>query len=85
MAAPRLHTSSDHPPRSHIENEYSNDDWFNTNFDSLCAIAPVDATQPDFSAPWEVELLKDYSIPENTKYAPKRSPARECLYPPTIL
>ncbi|KAN0100309.1 C-terminal domain of homeodomain 1 domain containing protein [Tylopilus felleus] len=75
-AAPRLHTISDPPPRSHIENEYSLDDWFNTNFDSLFAIPPpVDATQPDFSTPWEVELFKDYSIPRSTKYAPKCPPA----------
>ena len=86
MAAPRLHTVSDSLPRFHIENEYSLDDWFNTNFDSLFAIPPpVDATQPDFSATWEVELFKDYSIPGNTKYAPKCLPARGYLCPLTML
>ena len=84
MAAPRLHTVSDPRPRSNLENEYSIDDWFNTNFDDLFAIPPpVDATEPDFSASWEVELFKDYSIPGNPKYAPKCPPARECVHPST--
>ena len=79
MTAPRLHTVSD--PRSNMENEYSIDDWFNTNFDALFAIPPpVDATQPDFSAAWEVELFKDYNIPGNPRCAPKYSLARECLH-----
>ena len=81
MAAPRLPTVADLVPRSNTENEYSIDDWFNTNFDALFAIPPpVDATKPDFSASWEVELFKDYSIPGNPRYAPKFPPARECLF-----
>ena len=84
MTAPRLHTVSDPLPRSNMENECSIDDWFNTNFDDLFAIPPpVDATEPDFSASWEVELFKDYNIPGNPKYAPKCPPARECLHPST--
>lgn len=84
MAAPRPQTVSDPLPRSNMEGEYSIDDWFNTNFDTLFAIPPpVDATEPDFSAPWEVELFKDYSIPGNPKYPPKCPPARECLHPRT--
>ena len=86
MAAPRLHTVSDPLPRSNMENEYSIDDWFNTNFDALFVIPPpVDATEPDFSASWEVELFKDYNIPGNPKYAPKSPLARECLHPSTML
>ena len=86
MAAPRLHTVSDPLPRSNMENEYSIDDWFNTNFDALFAIPPpVDATEPDFSASWEVELFKDYNIPGNPKYAPKSPLTCECLHPSTML
>jgi hypothetical protein len=86
MAAPHLHTVSDPLPRSNMENEHSIDDWFNTNFHALFAIPPpVDATEPDFSASWEVELFKDYSIPGNPKYAQKCPPARECLHPSTTL
>lgn len=82
MAAPRLHTVSDPLPRSNMENEYSIDDWFNTNFDALFTIPPpVDATELDFSTSWEVELFRDYSIPENPKHAPKSPPAREsCIH-----
>ena len=81
--APRLHTVSDPLPRFNMENEYSVDDWFNTNFDTLFAIPPpVDATEPDFSASWEVELFKDYSIPGNPKSGPNFPPARECLHSP---
>jgi hypothetical protein len=86
MTVSRLHTESDPLLRSNMENEYSIDDWFNTNFDALFAIPPpADVTKPDFSASWEVELFKDYSIPGNPKYAPKCPPARECLYPSTAL
>ena len=86
MAAPRFHTVSDPLPRSNMENESSIDDWFNTNFDALFAIPPpVDATEPDFSASWEVELFKDYSIPGNPKYAPKCQPTREYLHASTTL
>ena len=86
MAAPCLQTVSDPLSRSNMESEHSIDDWFNTNFDALFAIPPpVDATEPDFSAPWEVELFKDYSIPGNPKYAPRCPPARECLHPHTML
>ena len=86
MAAPGLHTVSDPLPRSNTENEYSIDDWFNTNFDALFAIPPpVDATEPDFSASWEVELFKDYNIPGNPKYAPKCPLTRECLHLSTTL
>ncbi|KAG8219503.1 putative homeodomain protein [Butyriboletus roseoflavus] len=76
LAAPRLHIASDPLPYPTMENEYSIDDWFNTNFDALFAIPPpVDATEPDFSASWEVELFRDYSIPGNPKHAPKCPPA----------
>ena len=85
MATPRLHTVLDLLPRSNMENEYYIDDWFNTSFDALFAIPPpVDATKPDFSASWEVELFKDYSIPGNPRYAPKFS-SREYLYSPTMV
>ena len=79
---PCLHTLSDPLPRSNTENEYSIDDWFNANFDDLFVIPPpVDATAPDLSAPWEVELFKDYSIPDNPKYVQKYPLARKCLHP----
>ena len=85
MAAPRV-TVSDLLPRFNTENEYSIDHWFNTNFDALFAIPPpVDATEPDFSASWEVELFRDYSIPGNPKCAPKCPPARQCLHSPATL
>ncbi|KAH0838014.1 homeodomain protein [Lanmaoa asiatica] len=75
MPAPHLPIVSDPLPCSNIENEYSIDDWFNTNFDSLFAIPPpVDATEPDFSASWEVELFRDYSIPRIPKHTPKCPP-----------
>ncbi|KAF8140602.1 C-terminal domain of homeodomain 1-domain-containing protein [Boletus edulis] len=76
MAAPHLQNVSDPSPGSNMENELSIDDWFNANFDALFAIPPpVDATEPDFTAGWEVELFKDYSIPGNPKYATKCPPA----------
>ena len=78
VAAPRPHIVSDPLPYPNLENEHSIDDWFNANFDTLFAIPPpVDATEPDFSASWEVELFRDYSIPGNPKHAPKWPPARE--------
>ncbi|KAF8560028.1 hypothetical protein OG21DRAFT_1502387 [Imleria badia] len=86
MAAPLLHTVSDPLPRSDMENEYSLDDWFNTNFDALFAIPPpVDATQPDSSAPWEVELFKDYSITGNPRRTPKYPPAPTHISAPSDL
>ncbi|KAG6380871.1 C-terminal domain of homeodomain 1-domain-containing protein [Boletus reticuloceps] len=76
MAAPHLQSVSDPSPRSNMENEHSIDDWFNANFDALFAIPPpVDATEPNFTAGWEVELFKDYSIPGNPKYATRCPPA----------
>ena len=86
MVAPRLHTVSDLLPRFNMENEYFIDDWFHTNFDTLFAIPPpVDATEPDSSASWEVELFRDYSIPGNLNCAPKYPPARECPHSPAAL
>ena len=86
IATPGRHIVSDPLPRPDLENEHSIDDWFNTNFDALFAIPPpVDATEPDFSASWEVELFKDYSIPGNTKCAPMHPHPRECPLPPTML
>lgn len=83
---PYLHSVSGALPHSDMENEYSLDDWFNTNFDVLFAIPPpVDASEPDFSASWEVELFKDYSIPGVPKCAPEFPPARKCSHPPAIL
>ncbi|KAF8415104.1 C-terminal domain of homeodomain 1-domain-containing protein [Boletus edulis BED1] len=81
-ATPRLQAVSDSLPPN-MENEYSIDDWFNANFDALFAIPPpVDATEPDFSAGWEVELFKDYSIPGNSKYTAKCPPA-SCMPVPS--
>ena len=78
VAAPRSHIVSDPLSYLNLENGHSIDDWFNTNFDTLFAIPPpVDAIEPDFSASWEVELFRDYSIPGNLKHAPKWPPARE--------
>ena len=86
LVFPCLHAVSDPLPHSNTENEYSIDDWFNTNFDTLFAIPPpVDATETDFSASWEVELFRDYSIPGNPKCAPKCPPARQCLHSPATL
>ncbi|KAF8846028.1 hypothetical protein BDN67DRAFT_1064535 [Paxillus ammoniavirescens] len=76
-AGPRLHAVSDPLPRSHLESEYSIDEWFNTNFDGLFALPPpVDAAEPDFSAPWEVELFNDYSIPQDLQKRAPKSPPR---------
>ena len=86
VAASHLHTVPDPLPRSNMENEYSIDDWFNANFDDLFAIPPpVDAAEPDFSASWEVELFRNYSIPGNPKCAPKCPSAREYPLPPATL
>ncbi|KAF8445585.1 C-terminal domain of homeodomain 1-domain-containing protein [Boletus edulis BED1] len=81
MATPHLQSVSG-PSPSNMENELSIDDWFNANFDALFAIPPpVHATEPDFTAGWEVELFKDYSIPGNPKYATKCSPTPAACMP----
>ncbi|KAF9218579.1 hypothetical protein BS17DRAFT_770610 [Gyrodon lividus] len=66
MAAPRLHAVSDPLPRPHVESEYSIDEWFSTNSDALFALPPpADAVEPDFSAQWEIELFRDYNLPQD--------------------
>ncbi|KAF9225447.1 hypothetical protein BS17DRAFT_879469 [Gyrodon lividus] len=75
MAGPRLHAVSDPLPRFHLESEYCIDEWFNTNFDALFALPPpVGAADPDFSAPWEVELFSDYSILQDLRKRISKSP-----------
>ncbi|KAF8833418.1 hypothetical protein BDN67DRAFT_1072939 [Paxillus ammoniavirescens] len=75
-ACPRLQTVSDPLPRSNVESEYSVDEWFNTNFDALFALPPpVDATEPDFSAPWEVQLFSNYDIPQDLEKRTFTSPS----------
>ena len=75
-AVPHLHTVLDPLPCPNIGSE-SMTDWFNPDFDALFAIPPpVDATEPDFSTSWVVELFKDYCIPESSKYAPKWPPRK---------
>ncbi|KAF9245780.1 hypothetical protein BU15DRAFT_85472 [Melanogaster broomeanus] len=61
-------------PRTDLEGEHSIDEWFNTNFDALFALPPpVDAAEPDFSAPWEVELFSDYSLPQDPRKCTSKS------------
>ena len=83
IAGPRLHAVSDPLPRSIAD--HSIDDWYNANFNALFDIPPpVDATEPDFSTPWEVEMFRDYNLPNFSKSAPKFLLTREyitcCIY-----
>ncbi|KAG9314047.1 hypothetical protein JVU11DRAFT_4826 [Chiua virens] len=75
MPASRPQIASD-PSPSNPNDEYSVEDWFNTNFDALFAMPPpVEAARPDSSSLWDVELFKDYSIPGNSKHASNCAPA----------
>lgn len=63
-AAPRLQAVSDPLPRSAASDESLVDNWFQTHFTTLFDLpAPVNCSDLDSSAQWEVELFDGYSIP----------------------
>ena len=74
LVGPHLHSVPAPLPLS-LESEQSIDEWFRTNFDDPFVLPPpVDVTEPDHSTPWEVELFKNYIIPDpQESLAPRES------------
>ncbi|KAH7881688.1 C-terminal domain of homeodomain 1-domain-containing protein [Phlebopus sp. FC_14] len=77
---PRVHAVSDPLPMRSITGEDGVDDWFNDNFARFFDIPPpVDRTEPDQSALWEIELFNGYSIPRKYDQLGPSSPATATL------